>query len=645
MYSQLLGMSFDTAASPWITLTASRAGQKHLAGWGFAWYPRDDAAAMVIKDPRPAHDHRLTELIGDWARFLSTVFVCHIRGAAKRVTQQDTHPFLRSYAGRNFLFAHSGDLTGDFKTALPLGVFPVFEPLGRTDSEWVFCWFLARLRQTGARSLAGVPWGILQSWFRQVDALGTGNFLLSDGDDLVIYRDEEGYSDLFWTRRLPPFDETVLRSDAVEVDLSDPRDHSRTADIVSTTPLSSSGWTPFLPGQMMVVRRGAITWTSPELSPGVVGTGAGAPLVAASPPVQSHLQTGHLSDASALSGTTPAEAGSAQPCVRAAPAEPIVQIRLPPAPPDESVYDVVHETIYSYTEAVQQSAHMFRLRPAHDLEQELIDYRLEMTPEGPTRSYDDVFGNHLTLAELRTPYTELNIRASSRVRVRRPPEIRTYTERSTLPLVWMPWQRQMMVPYLLPLELPATQLRELSDFATSFAERQDYDLIETLLDVNRTIYRDFRYIPGSTSLETTPFDVYVSRQGVCQDFANLFICLARLLDVPARYRVGYIFTGGDYENKIQSEASHAWAELYLPYIGWRGFDPTNGCLAELNHVRVASGRNYRDATPTSGTIYRGGVGESLVVSVRMNPADAEVTPGPAPVDGPSPDFVPPLGSV
>ena len=92
---------------------------------------------------------------------------------------------------------------------------------------------------------------------------------------------------------------------------------------------------------------------------------------------------------------------------------------------------------------------------------------------------------------------------------------------------------------------------------------------------------------------------------------------SRLLGVPARYRVGYIYTGGNYENKLQSEASHAWVEVYLPFIGWRGLDPTNGCAVAQDHIRVACGRNYRDATPTSGTILKGGGDEGLMVHVKI----------------------------
>ena len=159
------------------------------------------------------------------------------------------------------------------------------------------------------------------------------------------------------------------------------------------------------------------------------------------------------------------------------------------------------------------------------------------------------------------------------------PHLLSPSRRVTLPLVWMPWQRQMMLPYLLPPELPETQLTELYEYALSFVERQDSDLVQTLLDLNMTIYLDYRYVSGSTNLSTTPFDVYCSRQGVCQDFANLMICLARLLGIPARDRVGYIYTGSHYANQIQSEPSHAWIELYLPRIGWQGFDPTNGAAS------------------------------------------------------------------
>jgi transglutaminase-like putative cysteine protease len=287
---------------------------------------------------------------------------------------------------------------------------------------------------------------------------------------------------------------------------------------------------------------------------------------------------------------------------------------------------VTHETLYQYDEPVERSVHTLRLRPVTDERQLLVSYDVNINPEVNVRNYQDVFGNRAMQLSIDKPYERFHVRASSVVRLTaRAPEPAP-TRRMTIPLVWMPWQRQMMLPYLLPMELPESELGELTDFAMSFVERNDFDLLETLLDINRTIHRDFRYLPGKTSVETTPFDVYVHRRGVCQDFANLFICLAQLLNVPARYRVGYIHTGADYANQLQSEASHAWAEVYLPWTGWRGFDPTNGCLAGLDHIRVACGRHFRDATPTAGTIYKGGTGEKLKVTVKVEPLDEPSEP-------------------
>jgi transglutaminase-like putative cysteine protease len=115
--------------------------------------------------------------------------------------------------------------------------------------------------------------------------------------------------------------------------------------------------------------------------------------------------------------------------------------------------------------------------------------------------------------------------------------------------------------------------------------------------------------------------VFVNRRGVCQDFANLFICLARLMSVPARYAFGYVYTGPKHANQAQGEASHAWVQVYLPHLGWRGFDPTNGSIVQTDHVRVAVGRNFVDATPTSGTIYVGGGPERMTVDVSVKIVD------------------------
>jgi transglutaminase-like putative cysteine protease len=105
--------------------------------------------------------------------------------------------------------------------------------------------------------------------------------------------------------------------------------------------------------------------------------------------------------------------------------------------------------------------------------------------------------------------------------------------------------------------------------------------------------------------------------------------MARLLGIPARYRVGYIFAAGRDEAllrdahagagdqwSVQAEASHAWAELYLPHDGWRGFDPTNDTEPGDRHVVVATGRDYNDVKPLAG-IFSGSGTSRMFVDVQV----------------------------
>src|SRR5262249_41703089 len=105
-----------------------------------------------------------------------------------------------------------------------------------------------------------------------------------------------------------------------------------------------------------------------------------------------------------------------------------------------------------------------------------------------------------------------------------------------------------------------------------------------------------------------------AKAGVCQDYAHVFLAAARHIGIPARYVSGY-FLRADGEN--QQEAGHAWAEAYLPDLGWVAFDPANGISTTDAHVRVAIGLDYLGAAPVRGVRF-GGAGESLAVNVHID---------------------------
>jgi len=593
MHSELLGLSCDAAATPRIDLHLRPRHGAPPASWGIAWYPSDDPNSSFMKDTHFHGDICVNDTFPRKERLTTSVLIAHTRVEAKRMMRCDAQPFRRPYGRTDCVFAHSGDLefypeagSAHAEDQWISPVFPAaFEPVGGTDSERMFCRLLHRLAEGGGSNLGSLGWDTLHAWLLEANRHGTMSLLFSNGQDLIGYRDINGQRPLWQTRWLPPREDQILRCGNHDITLDAGEDSSRTLFAFASRPDPQQGWAEIPPGSMYVVRNADIIWSADS-----------ANAQAAQP-----QQPREIADIQSAQLPNPSDGGPSHAPVE----QPIKANTLPAGIAVPRVLRVIHETKYTYTSPVEASHHVIRLQPTHDHWQEVLEHNLEITPVGDELEFEDVFGNQALRLERGEPYSEFIVKMAATVRIDWPNLLNMPHQRRSLPLTWMPWQRQMMHAYLLPPELPETQLRELSNYATSFVERRDYDLVETLADINTSIHRDFSYVSGSTTTETTPFEVYTTRTGVCQDFANLFICMARLLGIPARYRVGYIYTGSNYENTIQSDASHAWAEAYLPHVGWRGFDPTNGCLAGPDHIRVAVGRNFRDATPTAGTIFKG----------------------------------------
>ncbi|MFO0585453.1 MAG: class II glutamine amidotransferase [Anaeromyxobacter sp.] len=586
----LLAMSFEGELAPSFDLRCLQPGRALPDGWGIGYYPGGEPSATVLKEPAPPPGSIRSELVKAWEHLESSLFVLHVRHATWGApTSANTQPFQRAFGRRDWLFAHSGSLR-ERPTTRPN---PLFEAVGSTDTEAVLCDLLGRIAERGWSSLGEVDPEVLLAWFGSLNELGTLSSVLTDGHDLVVYADRDPTATGIWVREVrPPYDQLVLADDDLSVDLTSRGPKSRKGILVSSDPLAvmagvsdaaamtpsdGGAWRKLPPGTLLTIRQGA---ASDERRPGE----------SAPQPSLPGLRSRHLT-------------------------------RPEPAP--ARLYDVTHRTVYSYERAVERSSHLFRLRPFHDPLQTVHRHELACSVDGLVRDYEDVFGNFTRKLAVDRPFDSMVVVARSRVEVldTDPLSYRALRASTTLPLTWMPWQRQILGPFLLPEELPESQLSELVEYAMSFVERNDSDLIETLLDMNETIHREYAYVQGVTNLATTPFETYVNRRGVCQDFTNLFMCLCRLLSIPARYVCGYLYTGPKAANQVQAEASHAWAQVYVPEVGWRGFDPTNGVMTQTSHVRVAVGRSWRDATPTSGTIFVGGSGERLEVDVKVEPVE------------------------
>lgn len=582
----LLAMSFEGELAPSFRLICLEPGRQLPDGWGLGYYPGGEPSASVLKEPAPAAGSIRGELARAWEHLESSLFVLHIRSARwGAISDANTQPFVRSWGRRDWMICHSGSL--DARLAPEAGP---FEPVGSTDTEQIFCSLLNRFVARGWKSVMDADLEIVLGWLGELDNQGEVTVCITDGRDLLVYADRRGVP-IHVGQLQPPYERAAFGDDDLAIDLTQRGAKARKGVIICSSPLAPLAdgdvpaapiqWRPLAAGKMVVVRQGAVV---AELG----GTPAGA----------------DGGDASTASATPP------------------VPRLARPTRAEAKTFDIVHRTTYQYAKPVERSLHTFRLTPYNDRLQRVLKHDLTVSVPGQVRDYDDVFGNRARRLLVDAAFEEMVIEARSRVELLDvdPLDFRPLRGGSTIPLVWMPWQRQVLEPFLLPPELPMTELSELVEYAMSFVRRNDSDVLDTLLDINTTIWREYAYVQGATTVVTTPFEVYANRKGVCQDFTNLFICLARLLGVPARYTCGYIYTGPKHENRAQAEASHAWVQVYLPEAGWKGFDPTNGILTQTDHIRVAVGRNYRDATPTGGTIYVGGGGETLTVDVKVEPA-------------------------
>jgi hypothetical protein len=132
-------------------------------------------------------------------------------------------------------------------------------------------------------------------------------------------------------------------------------------------------------------------------------------------------------------------------------------------------------------------------------------------------------------------------------------------------------------------------------------------LFDNLQALNTWTYQSIYFKVGVTDVNTTLDNIITKRYGVCQDFTHLFCAIARNNKIPTRYVSGYLHQGNGYFGDSQM---HAWAEAYIPTIGWVGFDPTNNVLVASNHIKVCHGKDYQDCAPLKGIVYSQGQNET-----------------------------------
>jgi transglutaminase-like putative cysteine protease len=258
-----------------------------------------------------------------------------------------------------------------------------------------------------------------------------------------------------------------------------------------------------------------------------------------------------------------------------------------------------HQTSYEYDTPVQYGLQQLRLRPKTSAGQAILSWDLHIEGGKLELEFQDQHCNHVDLVSIEPGRQQVHIVCEGEVETGNNAGVIGHHQGYT-PL-WL-FQRSTL------LTEPGPQIRSLAE---KVGTGYDSD-IARLHALSGEVLRAMDYLADRTHAETTAEQALAAGHGVCQDHAQVLVAVARLMGFPARYVSGYLMM----TDRVQQDASHAWAEVHVDDIGWVGFDVSNGISPDERYVRIATGLDYKDAAPVSGMRY-GDSNESMMVSIQV----------------------------
>ena len=282
-------------------------------------------------------------------------------------------------------------------------------------------------------------------------------------------------------------------------------------------------------------------------------------------------------------------------------------------------YSIQHLTRFTYESPVSESVMELRMRPAGQGSQRCLSFELDLDPGARVFAYQDFLGNWVHHFDLPRRHAELTVTARAQVLIDPPPAVPD----TLAPATWEDLDDWAASGRYWDFRQPS-RFAEWSDALSAFAApivqtARDRDPLTAVRSALSAVHGGFEYAPHSTSVDSPIDQALAARRGVCQDFTHVLLAVLRRLGLPGRYVSGYLAPAEPPSDA--TIATHAWAEVRLPTLGWVGCDPTSGTFVGTRHIRVAVGRDYADVPPTRG-VFKGATATTLSVSVSVTPGDA-----------------------
>jgi transglutaminase-like putative cysteine protease len=275
-------------------------------------------------------------------------------------------------------------------------------------------------------------------------------------------------------------------------------------------------------------------------------------------------------------------------------------------------YRIIHRTYYNYTDTVTLGAHELLLRPREGHDLRIESFVLNITPDAKVYWHRDVEGNSVAVANFVRPVQQLTVESEVVIQQynESPLDFMVADYAINYPFSYDESDQFLLSPYRV---LPDQQTRErlsnwMFELWKSGEQVQTYTLLQRLTGIiYSTLIYKAREEPGVQSARET----LSLGSGSCRDFALLFMEAVKCLGLASRFVSGYLYAP---LMSSQVGSTHAWAEVYLPGGGWKGFDPTIGDIVGSDHIPIAVSRLAESVPPISGS-YRGSAESKLDVGV------------------------------
>ena len=259
---------------------------------------------------------------------------------------------------------------------------------------------------------------------------------------------------------------------------------------------------------------------------------------------------------------------------------------------------VAHETVYRYDTPSTGVIQTLRLTPRNHTGQYVVDWRIDVSADCRLDPQEDAFGNLTHAFSAPGPVSDLRVMVEGEVETQ-----------DTAGVVRGAVER--FPPSLFLRETALTRAdAALAAYAAQF-EHMGGDTLDMLHHLLGRLHEDIACDTDAPNPGGSAAEAFARKRGACLELSHIFIAVARLRGVPARYVAGYFRRDDDATGP---DAGHAWAEAHVPDLGWVGFDPVNEICVTDRHVRVAIGLDHLGAAPVRGAHYGGGR-EALAVKL------------------------------